>query len=193
VGFRVMFAGNVGAAQDFPTILDAAERLKSCIEIQWVIIGDGRMLPWVTAEIARRGLQSTVRLLGWHPVEAMPGFFALADVMLVTLKRDPIFAMTIPAKLQSYLACARPVIAALDGEGARIVSEAQAGLTCPAEHPEALADAVLAMTRLTPQARLEMAQRGRAYFELHFERAALLDRLEGWMEDAVEQQGEGVR
>jgi glycosyltransferase involved in cell wall biosynthesis len=188
-----MFAGNIGAAQDFATILGAAERLKSHSEIQWVVIGDGRMLPWVAAEITRRGLENTVHLLGRHPAETMPGFFALADAMLVTLKKDPIFAMTIPTKLQSYLACARPIIAALDGEGARIVLEAQAGITCPAEHPGALADAVLAMTRLTPQARLAMAQCGRAYFEAHFERATLLGRLEDCMKDAVVQHSADAR
>ena len=184
-GFRVMFAGNIGAAQDFATILGAAERLKSQPGIHWLIVGDGRMLPWVAAEIERRNLQGSVHLLGRHPVESMPGFFALADAMLVTLKRHPIFALTIPTKLQSYLACARPVIAALDGEGARIVLEAQAGLTCPAEEPEALAAAVLAMARLSPQEREAMAQRGRAYFEGHFERTTLLDRLEGWMKDVM--------
>lgn len=184
-GFRVMFAGNIGAAQAFETIIGAAERLKSQPGIHWLIVGDGRLLPWVTAEIARRGLQDSVHLLGRHPVEAMPGFFALADAMLVTLKKHPIFAMTIPTKLQSYLACARPVIAALDGEGARIVLEAQAGLTCPAEQPEALAEAVLAMARLSPQERQAMAQRARAYFERHFERTTLLDRLEGWMREVA--------
>jgi glycosyltransferase involved in cell wall biosynthesis len=184
-GFRVMFAGNIGAAQDFETIISAAERLKSHPDIQWVIIGDGRMLPWVTTEIARRGLQHTVHLLGRHPVEAMPGFFARADAMLVTLKRDPIFAMTIPAKLQSYLASARPIIAALDGEGARIVVEAQAGLACPPEDPDALAEVVLAMQQLAPDARVAMAQRARACFEAQFERETLLTRLEGCLKDAT--------
>ena len=184
-GFRVMFAGNIGAAQDFETIVSAAERLKSLPDIQWLIIGDGRMLPWVTSEVARRGLQHTVHLLGRHPVEAMPGFFACADAMLVTLKRDPIFAMTIPTKLQSYLASARPIIAALDGEGARIVAEAQAGLACPPENPAALAETVLAMQRLTPDARAAMALRGRTYFEAHFERETLLTRLDGCMKDAA--------
>jgi glycosyltransferase involved in cell wall biosynthesis len=184
-GFRVMFAGNIGAAQDFGTILGAAERLKSHGDVQWMIVGDGRMLPWVTAEVARRGLQNAVHLLGRYPVEAMPAFFAQADVMLVTLKRDPIFAMTIPTKLQSYLAAARPVVAALEGEGARIVGESGAGLACPSEDPAALAEAVLAMRQLTPPERAAMAQRARAYFEAHFEREALLTRLEECLRDAV--------
>jgi glycosyltransferase involved in cell wall biosynthesis len=93
--------------------------------------------------------------------------------------------MTIPAKLQSYLAAARPIIAALDGEGARIVVEARAGLACPPEDPDALAEAVLAMQRLAPDARAAMALRARTYFEAHFEREMLLARLETCMKDAA--------
>jgi colanic acid biosynthesis glycosyl transferase WcaI len=186
-GFRVMFAGNIGAAQDFETILGAAERLKSNSDIQWVIIGDGRRLAWVSTEIARRGLQDTMRLLGRRPVETMPRFFALADAMLVTLKRNPIFALTIPAKVQSYLACARPVIAALDGEGAQVVREAKAGLTAEAENPQALADAVLALYRTPQDERSAMGRRGRDYFEAHFERGYLLGQLEDWMQESIKE------
>ena len=182
-GFRVMFAGNIGAAQDFETILAAAERLKTHPDIHWVILGDGRLLAWVEAEIARRGLAFTVHVLGRHPVESMPRFFALADVMLVTLRKEPIFALTIPAKVQSYLACAKPIVAALDGEGARIVTEADAGLAVPAENPSALADAVLKMHQMSPEQRRAMGQRGRSYFEQHFERDMLLRKLESWMNE----------
>ena len=110
------------------------------------------------------GLSGTVHLLGRYPPEAMPRFFALADALLVTLKKEPIFALTIPAKVQSYLACGRPVIAALDGEGARVVQEAGAGLTGPAGDPEALADNVLAMYRLSKSQRRAMGLRGRGLF-----------------------------
>lgn len=182
-GFRVMFAGNIGAAQDFGTILAAAERLKAYPDIQWVILGDGRMRPWVEQQIQDRELAGTVHLLGRHPLERMPRYFSLADVMFVTLKREPIFALTIPGKVQSYLACGRPIIAALDGEGARVVERAGAGLTCPAEDAEALGDRVLAMYRMSVSEREAMGLRGRAYFEAHFERKMLLDRLEGWMKE----------
>jgi glycosyltransferase involved in cell wall biosynthesis len=182
-GFRVMFAGNMGASQDFGTILNAAERLKDHPDIHWVIIGDGRMRPWVERQVEERGLTRTVHLLGRHPVETMPRYFSLADVLLASLKRDEIFALTIPAKVQSYLACAKPVIAALDGEGARVIAEAEAGLACPAESPEALADAVLAMYRMPEEERQAMGRRGRRYFEAHFERDMLLDRLDGWIRE----------
>ena len=114
-GFRVVFAGNVGVAQDFETILGAAEHLREFCGIQFIILGDGRMRDWVANQIRRRRLERSVHLLGSHPLEAMPGFFAQSDVMLVTLKSDPNFSLTLPAKIQSYMACSRPIVTAVNG------------------------------------------------------------------------------
>ncbi len=188
-GFRIMFAGNIGVAQDFGSVLDAAEQLKDYPDIQWVIIGDGRRRSWVEDEVVKKGLQNSVHLLGRHPMETMPRFFSLADALLVTLKKEPIFALTIPSKVQSYLACAKPIIAGLDGEGARVIEESGSGLTCPAEDPEALAETVLRMYQLSAQERAEMGVRGREYFDREFERAMLLNRLEEWMEELVAPNG----
>lgn len=180
-GFRVMFAGNIGAAQDFETILKAAELTAGHPEIHWVVLGDGRMYEWVSSQVRERGLAKNFHLLGRHPVETMPACFAAADAMLVTLRRDPIFALTIPSKVQSYLACGKPIVAALDGEGARVVRESQAGLACPAEDAQALADSVLAMYRMDRQKREDMGWQGRAYFDLNFESSMLVEQLERWM------------
>jgi colanic acid biosynthesis glycosyl transferase WcaI len=187
-GFCVTFAGNIGAAQDFRTILNAAELLKDQTEINWVIIGDGRMFPWVKSQVIERNLMQTVHLLGRYPVDAMPRFFALSDALLVTLKKEPVFSLTIPSKIQSYLACAKPIIAALDGEGARIIEEAGAGLTCSAENPEALAEAVLEMYRMPQSERQAIGMCGNTYFNAHFEHKMLLDRLELWMEELKKQE-----
>ena len=177
-GFRVLFAGNIGAAQDFATILSAAELMRNRRDIQWLILGDGRMRAWVQDEIRARGLQQTFHLLGQRPAESMPRYFAQADVLLATLRREPIFAYTIPSKLQSYLACGRPVVAALEGEGGRIVKEAGAGWAVAPEDPRALADAVLAAAATPGAEREAMGNRGEAYFREHFEREKLLSRLE---------------
>ena len=186
-GFRVVFAGNVGAAQSFETIIEAATLLRDRFEIQWVVLGDGRMREWAAGQVKARGLQGSVHFLGRFPPETMPRFFALADVLLMTLRRDPAFAMTVPSKLQSYLACGRPIIAALDGEGARVLDEAGAGLTCPAEDARALADAVLALYRMPASERNRMGERGRAYFETQFERGILLQRLCRCIHDTVDE------
>ena len=143
------------------------------------------MLPWVEQQVQILGLNDSVHLLGRYPAEVMPRFFALSDALLVTLRKEPIFALTIPSKVQSYLACAKPVIAALDGEGARIIEEAGAGLSCPAEQPAALAAAALKMYQTKRSERETMGKKGRVNFEENFERGLLLDRLDGWMRELV--------
>jgi len=184
-GFRVMYAGNIGAAQDFATILAAAELLKGRREIQWIVLGDGRLRAWVESEVAKRGLSETFCLLGQRAPERMPRYFAHADALLATLARQPIFAVTIPSKIQSYIACGKPVIAALEGEGGRIIREARAGWAVPPENPKALADAVLAASRQTKPERDAMGKRGEAWFQAHFEREKLLSRLEAELVKAV--------
>lgn len=184
-GFYLMFAGNVGAAQDFESILSAAERLKDDKDIHWLIVGDGRMSGWVSEQVKLRGLRETVHILGRHPVERMPEFFAAADAMLVTLKSEPIFALTIPGKVQSYLACGRPIVSMLDGEGGRVVEEAGAGYACASGDAEALAELVLKMANLSAAEREAMGSSGRHYYEKHFERDHLLSKLESWMTNGV--------
>jgi len=182
-GFVIMFAGNIGAAQDFESIIDAATLLREYHDIHFVVLGDGRKRRWVEDEVSRLGLHATVHLIGSYPLEAMPSFFSLADAMLVTLKNDPVFSLTIPAKIQSYLACGRPIIAALDGEGARVVEEAGAGFVCQSGAPQELAQAVLKMYETPKREREKMGASGRAYYEANFDRDMLLDRLETWMKE----------
>ena len=177
-GFIVMFAGNIGKAQDFATIISAAEKLKDYKEINWVIIGDGRMRSWVEEEVNKRNLTANFLLLERRPAEMMPRYFALADVLLVTLKNEEIFKLTVPSKVQSYLASGKPVIAALAGEGARVIEESGAGITCQPADPDALAQSVLKVYHIQDSERREMGLKGRKYFENNFERGKLLDQLD---------------
>ncbi len=183
-GFRVVFAGNIGAAQNFEAILDAAELLREEKNIRWVIVGDGRMAAGVKQQVLARKLTDTVHLKGSHPLEMMPPLFAEADALLVTLKRDPIFALTIPGKIQSYLACGRPIVGMLDGEGASVLRESGAALVGPAGDAKALAENVLALYRKSNEERMRMGQSGREYYRQHFERDHLMTQLEQWFEEA---------
>lgn len=183
-GFKLLFAGNIGEAQDLPTVLQAAALLREHAHIHWLIAGDGRMAAWAKKEAQRRGL-SQVHFLGRYPLESMPHFYAAADALLLPLKREPIFALTIPGKLQSYLACARPILAMLDGEGARIVEQAGVGLTCPAGDAEGLAKQVLNLAAMPEPERRAMGLNGRKYYEANFDRTRLFDQLEIWLKDAI--------
>ncbi|MEK8049875.1 glycosyltransferase family 4 protein [Ideonella sp. DXS22W] len=179
--FRLMFAGNLGDAQDFPSILAAAAQLRHRTDIHWLIVGDGRALDQIRSDIDRLQLHDTVFLLGRYPLERMPAFFAGADALLVSLKKEPIFAMTVPGKVQSYLAAGRPIVAMLDGEGAHVVAESGAGLTCPAGDSIALSRCVENMAGLPADERARMSAAGIAYAKRVFDRDQLLDTLEDWL------------
>ena len=177
--FNVMFAGNVGEAQDFPAILDAADLLRGRVDLRWLVVGDGRAMDWVRAEIDRRGLQESVVLLGRHAPERMPEFFCAAGALLVSLRADPVFAMTIPGKVQTYLATGVPLLGMLDGEGARVIEESGAGLVCPSGDGQLLAQRVEQLLQLSNDERHEMGRRGQAYCRREFGREMLITRLEG--------------
>jgi glycosyltransferase involved in cell wall biosynthesis len=180
LGFRVMFAGNIGSVQALPTILAAAQLTRARPDIQWIIVGDGSMREWVSDEVQKRGLSGSVHLLGRFPPDEMPKLFAGVDALLVTLRRDPVLALTIPSKVQSYLAAGKPIVGSLDGEGAAVIQEAGAGLCAPAEDAEALASQVLALRSLESSVLVDMGRRGREYFLAQFRADMLVDRLEGW-------------
>jgi colanic acid biosynthesis glycosyl transferase WcaI len=181
--FTVMFAGNIGESQDFPTILAAAEALAGHGDIRWLIIGEGRMADWVRAEALRRGLQDKFVLLRRYPVERMPSFYRHADALLVSLRPDPVFAMTLPGKVQSYLAAGIPIVGMIDGEGAAVIRDAGAGIAVPAGDSQALAAAVLRMSRMPDAERRAMGERGREYSRREFDRDLLVTRLESWLLD----------
>jgi len=173
--FKLMFAGNIGEAQSFETLTQAANILKEEKNIHWYILGNGRRKAWANEEIIRLGLQSNFHFLGSFPPEKMSEFFYYADGLIVSLKKAEIFALTIPAKVQAYLACEKPILASLDGEGARIIEEANAGFTSESENAAALAQNILQLQNSTQK------KNGRQYFEKNFSRALLLSKIESWL------------
>lgn len=179
--FSIMFAGNIGDAQDFPAILDAAEVVKGDRGIRWLIVGEGRASEWLRSEVIRRGLEHCFLLLGSYPADRMPSFYKHADALLVSLKAESIFAMTIPGKLQSYLAAGIPILAMLNGEGAEIIRRSGAGISSPAGDGFALATAIIHMANMNIEERLKMGRAGLALSEEEFNRGALISKLLSWL------------
>ncbi|MDO9012235.1 MAG: glycosyltransferase family 4 protein [Gallionella sp.] len=184
VGFSVMFAGNIGIAQAVGVIVEAASLLKEYTDIHFVVLGDGSSREWMLKEVGQRGL-SNLHSPGRFPVETMPGFMQKASALLVTLADQPIFAATVPNKVQAYLAAGRPIVACLNGEGARLVVEAGAGLATPAEDAKALADTILRLYRLSPTEREKMGEHGRRYYQEHFNHDRLVDQLIGHLQTVL--------
>jgi len=175
-GFSVLFAGNVGSAQGVEVIVEAATLLRHIPEIRFVVLGQGSCWEWMREQVAARGL-TNLDLPGRFPVDTMPGLMQKADVLLVTLTDQPIFALTVPNKVQAYMASGRPILACLNGEGARLVSEAQAGFGVPAENAQALAEAVLKLYQMPEDARARLGANGQRYFREHFNHDRLVDQL----------------
>lgn len=177
-GFKIIFAGNIGKAQDMPTLLKAAEQLRDYKDIHWLIVGDGSEKAWLDSEIAQKQLQNNVHTYGRRPNEDMPALLDKGDIALVSLTDTPIFSLTIPSKIQGYMASSKPILAALNGEGARVVLEAGAGLACPAENAAALAQAVLRFYQMPIVEREAMGKNGFEYFKAHFEESIVINQIE---------------
>jgi glycosyltransferase involved in cell wall biosynthesis len=184
LGFNVIFAGNLGRAQALETIIGAATLLARHKEIRFVLIGSGSRSQWLQQTVEASQL-ANVEIPGRFLPEAMPAVLSQASALLVTLSRSPILGMTVPSKLQTYLAAGKPIIAALDGEGARVVSDAGAGVAVPAEDAQALANAVLRLQRMSQDELNEMGERGRKYYKAHFDPDVLIERLVSRFEETI--------
>ncbi len=175
-GFAVVFAGNVGAGQAVEVMVEAAALLKDVPQIRFVVFGQGSRWDWMREQVLSRGL-TNLHLPGRFPVNNMPGLMQKAGALLVTLADEPIFAMTVPNKVQAYLAAGRPIVACLNGEGARLIEEAQAGFSVPAQDANALAAAILRMYQMPAEDRVRLGANGRRYFKAHFDHDKLVDDL----------------
>ncbi len=152
--FNVVFAGNMGEAQHLETVLEAAALVRHIPQILFVMVGDGTATQRLRDEAAERELTNVV-FLGRVAAERMPEVYAFSDVLLVHLKADPLFEITIPHKIFSYMASQKPVLAALKGDGAHLVTGIGAGLSCAPQNPHAMRDAVLSFYEMDAGARAE--------------------------------------
>jgi colanic acid biosynthesis glycosyl transferase WcaI len=187
-GFRIMFAGNIGNSQDFDTIVDAAQQLHGDYNIDWVIIGGGRDLERLKKKVRDTGMEAIFQFPGRFPEERMPFFFSHADAMLVTLAKSEIFSLTVPYKVQTYMACGKPIVASLDGEGARIIIEAKAGKVAPSGTPELLARRIAELVEASEDERAEYGNNALSYFSTHYDAEKSNQRLIEHLQEAIRYQ-----
>lgn len=176
-GFKVMFAGNIGEAQDFEHVMQVALRLKEDKEIKFIFVGDGRKKAWVDEFIQKEQLQETVFTLGRFPIETMPAFFSVADVMLLSLKDDYIFSLTVPAKLQTYMAASKPVVAMINGEARNLIAESGCGLSCAAGDVENLVNNIRLLKNKTREELNQLGKNGYVYYQKYFQKTICIEHL----------------
>jgi colanic acid biosynthesis glycosyl transferase WcaI len=165
--FHVLFAGNLGAAQALDSVVAAAAILQtSAPRIMISLLGDGVEVARIRAEIERRALYN-LRILGRVPPQVAAQYQRAADALLVHLRNDPLFNITIPSKTQGYLAAGRPIIMAVSGDAADLIRRSQAGVVVPPESPAELAAAIWSLSELPSQELARLGANGRSYYEQH--------------------------
>ncbi|MCG7536336.1 glycosyltransferase family 4 protein [Pseudoalteromonas sp. OOF1S-7] len=180
---NILFAGNVGWSQGFEHVVDAMKIVKeNNISARLHIVGDGRALQDTKQRVAEYGLEEQVVFYGRHPLESMPQFYSEADVCFVTLANSPAFSMTIPGKVQSYLAAGKPTLAVLNGDGAEVIENAECGLVSASGDAHALAQNIEQMSALNKGQLQEMGEKARQYSQQHFDRDRLIKTLIGKFE-----------
>jgi glycosyltransferase involved in cell wall biosynthesis len=177
--FNIVFAGNIGVAQSFETIIESAEILKNKNQnVKFIIFGDGRDKNRIQSIIKEKKLESYFDFKGVVAPEKMSNQFACADSLLITLKKADIFSYTIPGKLQSYLACGKPILGAVDGISKKIINESKSGLCAGSEDSEQLSQYIIEMKNSNKKTLDTFSSNARNYFEKEFEKEKLLKRLE---------------
>lgn len=170
--FNFMFAGNIGAIQSVETVIKTAEKLKD-EPVKFHIVGGGTDLERI--QELGKDLENVV-FYGRRPLEEMPEFYAKADAMLVTLVADPVLSLTLPGKVQSYMAVGKPIIGAIDGETKVVIEDAQCGFCGKAENVDELIENIKRFIR--SDRKEEMGQNARKYYEENFEKKLFMDKLE---------------
>ncbi len=175
--FIVTFAGNIGKAQSVDTIVKAANLCKDNKDIKWNIVGDGSEFENIKSLVKEYGLEDTVLLPGRKPVGEMPMYYSKSHGLIVTLKSEGILTVTLPAKVQSYMASGKPIIASISGEGKRVIEESSSGLVGEAEDYEKLYENVIALYNMSEEGRNKLGTNGREFFNNNFTREKLLKQL----------------
>ena len=176
----LMFAGNVGAMQSVDTIIRAAALTKDHPRLRWHIVGDGSDYNRLKKIAADQNLTSVI-FHGRQPVENMPEFYRMADAMLITLKADPVISLTLPGKIQTYMAAGKAVIGAINGEAARVIEDANCGFCCPAEDAEGLAKLAMEFSKIDHD---DFETNSYRYYQENYEKEVVLAKLEKELSNA---------
>ena len=177
-GFRIMIAGNLGIAQSLDCVAQAMLLLKDTPDVKWVFVGDGSRKAWLESFIKENGLEDRAVCVGRYPASYMPAFYEKANAMLVTLRGGfPHLEAVVPARLQSYMAAGRPVLAMIGCGGADIISESDCGYSVTPDNAPAFAE-LLRDVVLKNRADFEAkGANGRAYYLKHFTKQHCIDNL----------------
>ena len=181
--FCLVFTGNFSPAQSLDTVIRAAVKARQmgAENLCLLLVGDGMSRPELEALVDALDARDTVVFPGSVPPEQVPRYTTLADGLVASLSASPDLGMTVPAKIASYMAAAKPLLASMDGEGAEAVRQAGCGWASAAENADELAASMLALYQADPQRRAALGQNAFAWYQAHYRRRAVLDQLEAFL------------
>lgn len=178
--FNILFAGNISPAQSFNTIIDAAKQLnkEGYSSIHWIIVGDGMSRKWLEQQVKNNKLEDKFSFEGLKPVEEIPKYTYIADILTGCLVKSDLLEATVPAKVTSYIAAGKPMVMAIDGEARTLINDViKCGLAGPTEDSQQMAENIKAIYHLSNKERRAMGQRAHDYHFKHLERNIILNKL----------------
>lgn len=163
--FTVLFAGNMGKAQALDSILEAADLLKTTeSKVRFVFLGDGLEVERLKKLALDKNLYNVV-FLPRVSMSEVGQYLSCADALLVHLKKDELFKVTIPSKTQAYMSVGKPILMGVDGDAADLIRQSKSGIVAESENPESLKKALLELKNLTPEQRNEMGRNGKSFYD----------------------------
>jgi glycosyltransferase involved in cell wall biosynthesis len=181
-----LLTGNLGEAQGIELIIEAAHELKDLYpNLRWILVGDGRNRQELEQLVREKKVENIVSFPGRYPATVIPYLIARADASLLTLKKEPIFAITVPNRLQSYMACGKPILASIDGEAADIINESVSGLVAAAGDLQGFVELVKKFMNTSEEQKKQWGMNARSYFLSHFERNQVLDQLNDILQQEI--------
>jgi glycosyltransferase involved in cell wall biosynthesis len=177
--FTILFAGNIGEAQDFPNIIKAVQHLsqQNINNFRMLIVGGGSKKEWVLKEVKKLNIEKYFEFHGNYPLERMSSFLLHADALLVSLSNNKVFNMTIPGKVQFYLSSGIPIIGMICGEAAKVIKESKAGYVCDSGDYKSLSKIIYKISKTDKSLLNEMGRNGRKYAEKEFSKTSLINKL----------------
>ena len=177
--FNLMFAGNIGKPQNLELLVEAAKALMQYkLSIKFIIIGEGNNKTYIQSYVSKLKVENYFCFINSKDPKEMPGFFASADCLYLSLKKSPIFSVTIPSKLQTYMASGLPIIGSIDGVSSDIIKSSKSGFSSPSEDLDGLVKNILKMNNISLESREIMGVNALNYYNLHFSKQVVIDNLE---------------
>ena len=182
--FNLIFAGNFSPAQSLETVIRALDKANKALggeKLHLLLVGDGMSRPALEALVSELGLKSAVTFYGSVTPDRIPAINGAGDALIVSLSDSPDLGLTIPAKIASCMACGKPLLASMNGEGQKAVAESCGGLVSPACDVNALAANMVRLSGMSEAERTAMGENAKAYYQSHYRRRELLRQIENFI------------